>query len=107
MRKLWLYAVVPAVMLSLAACQREEAAPGIEPVPAETEDSPAIIPGEMIVELTEEMTAAIEKLSPEEAGEMLGVISARRLYEDGGEWEFRHRKAGLHRWYRLTYDPSK
>ena len=109
MRKLWLYAVIPAVMLPLASCQREEADLGIEPIAEETEekDSPAIIPGEMIVELTEEMTAAIEKLSPEEAGEMLGVISARRLYEDGGEWEFRHREAGLHRWYRLTYDPAK
>ena len=106
MRKLWLYAVLPAVMLSLVSCQRED--PGTEPVPVETEeDSPAIIPGEMIVQLTEEMTAEIEKLTPEEAGQMLGVISARRLYEDGGEWEFRHREAGLHRWYKLTYDSAK
>ena len=94
-------------MLPLASCQREE--PDIaaeDPVSPEMDES-CIIPGEIIVELSEEMTAQIEKLSPEEAGQWLGVISARRLYSDGGEWEFRHRKAGLHRWYVLTYDSEK
>ena len=31
----------------------------------------------------------------------------RRLYEDGGEWEERHREAGLHQWYVISYDEEK
>lgn len=79
---------------------------------------PCLIPGEIIVEFTEEFTMQVEKEFAEGnflqtkaggAGEIfsaLGVTSVRKLYDDGGKWEARHRAAGLHRWYRISYDES-
>ncbi len=79
---------------------------------------PCLIPGEIIVEFTEEFTLQVEKDFAEghflqtragcvgEVFAALGVTSVERLYDDGGEWEERHRAAGLHRWYRIRYDDS-
>ena len=110
MKKLFWIAVTAALVC--VGCNRveqdliREETPA--PKPTVTEKLPALIPGEMIIEVTEAMAAALEKTtSPEEAGALLGVTTARRLYSDGGEWEPRHRKAGLHRWYQLTYDPER
>lgn len=105
-----------AVACSVQPAEQEEqiAAPQQEEATA----SSATVPGEMIVEFSDDMIAAIEKdlqsgafletkssaLNSSFAG--LGVISVERLYSDGGEWEPRHRKAGLHKWYRIKYDPS-
>lgn len=84
---------------------------------AQTAES-CLVPGEIIVEFTEEFTLQVEKEFAEGrflqtkaggAGDIfssLGVTSVKRLYDDGGKWEARHRKAGLHRWYRITYDQS-
>ena len=36
----------------------------------------------------------------------LGIISMERTFPDGGRFEQRHRKAGLHRWYTITYDET-
>ena len=36
----------------------------------------------------------------------LGVVTVERLFPDTGEFDERHRAAGLHRWYRIKYDPS-
>ena len=100
-------AATAAALTVFVGCQRvEQDAPLPEETAPEAEESSAIIPGELIVELSEEMTEAIASLSPEEAGAKLGVISAERMYADAGEWEPRHREAGLHRWYVLTYDPA-
>lgn len=80
---------------------------------------PCIIPGEAIVEFTEDFTLQVEKdlaagdnllTKSSEAGDLfksLGVTSVKRLYDDGGQWEARHRAAGLHRWYRITYDEKQ
>lgn len=38
--------------------------------------------------------------------ESLGIISMERIFPDAGEWEPRHKAAGLDRWYRVVYDPS-
>ena len=35
----------------------------------------------------------------------LGVTSVQRLFPHAGEFEPRTRKAGLHRWYKVIYDP--
>ena len=108
MKRIWFRIAACTALLSvLVACERETAtaSPAPEPVATEQEDD-VFVPGEMVVELTDEMTAQIEKCTPEEAGALLGVISAERLYADAGEWEPRHREAGLHRWYRLSYDPE-
>ena len=79
-------------------------------VSSQKSEESCLIQGEAIVEFSEEFTAQVEKDFAEgnflstKAGdaavvfESLGVTSVRRLYDDGGEWEHRHRKAGLHRW---------
>lgn len=38
--------------------------------------------------------------------ELLGIKSIERLFPDAGKFEKRTREAGLHKWYKITYDPS-
>lgn len=101
------------------SCAKEMAVATSDP---ETESTlsavPGIIPGEIIVEFTEEFTLQIEKelaegnfLATKAGGagnvfSAIGATSVERLYDDGGEWEERHRAFGLHRWYRIRYDES-
>ena len=42
--------------------------------------------------------------SIDEAFSGLGVKSIERVFPDAGEWEERHREAGLHKFYYVTYD---
>lgn len=106
------------ILLSMAlavSCMKETARVN-DGIPPQTETAESsLVPGEAIVEFSEEFTAEIESelsrgnfLSTKAGGvfEALGVTSVTRLYEDGGEWEPRHRAAGLHRWYRIKYDPQ-
>lgn len=111
--------ILSSMAIVISSCMKEEVTPAVGSTKEETKKSErAIIPGEVIVEFTEEFTAMVEKdfaegnfLSTKAGGasavfESLGVTSVRRLYEDGGEWEPRHREAGLHRWYRISYDET-
>lgn len=106
------------ILLSMAlavSCTKETARVN-DGIPPQTETAESsLVPGEAIVEFSEEFTSEIESelsrgnfLSTKAGGvfESLGVTSVTRLYEDGGEWEPRHRAAGLHRWYRIKYDPQ-
>ena len=75
---------------------------------SEEDSSSSIIPGEMIVEFSDEMTARIEASS--DPCLLLGgmdIISVERLYEYSEEWEERHRAAGLHKWYRIKYNAAQ
>lgn len=69
-------------------------------------------PGALIVELSEDLADALGSGTPTTKSnaftaslEPLGLKSVERLYPDAGEWEPRHRAAGLHRWFRIEYDP--
>ena len=88
-------------------------------VPGEDEvDTTCLFPGEMIVEFSEEFTEALEQdlaagaflhTRSQKANEVLaaiGATSVERMYPDAGEWEPRHRKAGLHRWYIIKFDKT-
>ena len=73
----------------------------------------AFIPGSVIVEVSEELAADLSSgtlgtrsSALNDTFGSLGVVSIERLYPDAGEWEPRHREAGLHRWFRIEYDPS-
>ena len=90
-------------VMAALSCKTDVETTGKEPVADNSEKLSALIPGRMTVELTEDMAALLEK------GGTLpwpGVISAERVFPDAGEWEPRHRKAGLHRWYKVCYDTS-
>mgnify|MGYP002516519289 CR=1 FL=1 len=99
----------------------------ISPVPEDNKKDvgkPATIPGVMEVRFSDEqadqiassmgcdkvegiaLTRAFTNGSANGISELvdeLGVVSISRIFPDAGEWEPRHRKAGLHKWYRLTY----
>lgn len=104
--------------LFLWACTSETApVRTVSPEPGEDEvDTTSLIPGEMLIEFSEEFTEALEQdlaagtflhTRSQKANEVLaaiGATSVERMYPDAGEWEPRHRKAGLHRWYVVRFD---
>ena len=99
------------------ACIREAG----DPVPAAPVETPAAeageaacTPGLIILELDDDLTALVEEALA--AGSLetksgaldgvladLGVSSLERVFPDAGEFEPRHRKAGLHRFYAVRF----
>ena len=72
----------------------------------------SLIPGSMVIEVTDELadqlaTGAVQTKSSavNSAFEALGVVKVERIFPDAGEWEPRHRAAGLHRFFRVSYNP--
>ena len=105
------FALIP--FLLLLSCKAEE------PIHIEDEkpDISAYIPGEANVYFSEDMTALIEQdlssgnvLTRSEdlntTVENLGITSIKRLFPHAGEFEPRTRKEGLHRWYKIQFDPT-
>ena len=77
------------------------------------ESSTTFVPGSVIVQLDEALADRLVDASPATKAmslipelEMMGATNMERLYPDAGEWEPRHRRAGLHRWWKLTIDPD-
>ena len=83
------------------------------------ENKSCFVPGELIiqfdrgtVELVEEqlMRGCVSNTGLQSLDNALAALHAtsiRRLYVDGGKWEARHREAGLHQWYVVSYDEEK
>ena len=91
-------------LLLLTGCALQEPAQAPEaPAPAE---NAALIPGQAVVLLSEEMAAGFDLGDFAQASATLGIRSAERVFPDAGEFEARHRAAGLHRWYHVSYDRS-
>ena len=98
----------------VVACSREPVpVADLKSVP-ERQEASSLIPGSVIIQLdepaAEDLAASGFLTKAGDPGTMfdgLGVTSVERLYPDAGEWEPRHREAGLHRWYRITYDPAR
>ena len=108
--RLTLKLIGAACALALCACAgRTDYIPVPEketPSEVGSDDSSPFIEGELIAEFSEEMAQSIASGQADGLLAAAGVVKAERLYDDGGEWEERHRAAGLHRWYRLNYDPG-
>ena len=109
----FLYWILPFAVL--AACtptlKMEEKEPDAQVTVAD--EVPALIPGEVILQVSEELASQLaggslqtKSASLNAVFDGLGVTRIERLYPDAGEWEPRHRKAGLHRWFRVSYDPK-
>ena len=101
-------------LATIAAACTGEAQPSGSPDQARVSKagSSPLIPGSMIVEVSDELadelaSGALQTRSGElnSAFALMGATSVRRLYPDAGEWEPRHRKAGLHKWFIVNYDP--
>lgn len=92
----------------------EDAAPVvISEKPQETQKLSSIIEGELILKLSEEAAASLESAKATRAVNSFansladaGVVTYERIFQDAGEWEPRHREAGLHLWYRIRYDEN-
>ena len=91
------------ILLALAGCTVQE-----PPQAGPAEPSPApqagIIPGQAVVLVTEERADSFGIGDFAGISEEMGIRSAERVFPAAGEFEARHRAAGLHRWYRISYD---
>lgn len=85
-------------------------------IPSEPE-LPAVIPGEAIVLFSDEMMELIEddlqngSVITKSSGlnrlaQELGVSTMTRVFPHAGRFEARTRAEGLHKWYKVTYDPD-
>ena len=111
--------IVTAAVMMAAACTREEISPVVreenagKPVSVKA-DTGFYVQGRTIVKLSEELTGMVEhdlsagRIETRSQGMNnvfadLGVVKARRLFPDAGEFEPRTRREGLHRWYVLEF----
>lgn len=79
------------------------------PYTREEMDRAVYIPGSVIVELTSEAADAVASGKSDFFGSVsdsLGVKRVERLFPDAGEFEPRHRKYGLHRYYIVNFDTA-
>ena len=85
---------------ALCACSTQdmtpESAPRVRPGNA--------LPGRAVVLLSEQMADELDGPDFSAVAGQIGILSAERIFPDAGEFEARHRAAGLHRWYRIRYD---
>ena len=101
------------LVLLFAGCARELAPEVQDDLPVQ-EQVQAIVPGQAIVQFDDAMIELIE--ADLEAGSVvtksmdlnsimdeLGIKSMTRVFSHGGEFEPRHREAGLHKWYRVEF----
>lgn len=106
---------VSAVVL-FASCINEASLVVDTPMPDDSSAS-TDIEGHAYVKFSEEMAMIVEEdmtdgdLVTRSAGlnhslEALGIISMKRVFSDGGEYEMRRRAAGLHLWYEVSYTPT-
>ncbi len=103
-------------LLLLAACTPALQDNIINPTPEDQkiqDRESALVSGVMIVEVSEELAEQLDMGTPRTKSsafnsviDRLAVKDVKRLFPDAGEWEQRHREAGLHRWFRISYDPE-
>jgi len=108
--------LLAVAVLALVSCERENlAVPEIQEAVKDPVEGVEYIKGEAVVLFDEEMTSAVEEaiasgsfVGTKASGfadlqQSLGIESITRRFPDAGEFEARHREAGLHRWYKITY----
>ena len=109
-----LYWILPLALLAACTQTLPEAGEDLSAViQTAQEREPALIPGSVIVQVSEELADQLSSgaLKTKSSAfntvlDGLGVTKVERLYPDAGKWEARHRKAGLHRWFMISYDPA-
>ena len=116
-----LIVAVTTLCIAGTACQRENSTPddAITPVaPQEEPEQNSIFErGSANIYFDEETTQMVEmslthgQLETKSASlnsvlDQLGTISMERIFPDAGEFEERSRRMGMHRWYRIKYNPS-
>ena len=88
----------------LAACAREPLSGPVTPSDAPAAAVPAgSVPGHIRVKFTHEPSGT--KADGLDLSS-LGEYTMTRTFPSAGKWEARHRAAGLHLWYDITFDAS-
>ena len=111
--KLALAALVAVACSVQEPTENTQAPTSSEPAVSEEE----VIPGRATIEFTDEMAAIIEEglagsgvqtksASLDAILEEMGIVSIERVFPDAGEYEALHRTAGLHRFYKVTYNEN-
>ncbi|MCR4860856.1 MAG: S8 family serine peptidase [Bacteroidales bacterium] len=92
-----------AALFLLFSCSVQE--PETVPQNDLTAAEETFLPGKATVLLSEEAVLSVSTKGcfPEGTGS-IEILHAERVFPDAGEFEERHRAAGLHRWYRVEYD---
>ena len=114
--KHWL---LPLAALLAVACAKEREVPApVQPVKeAAVEAGEVTIPGvaevrfeDSLLEIIEQdlLSGSVKTKSPALNNVLagLGIISCERIFPVDPEFEAEHRAFGLHRWYRVAFDPS-
>ena len=108
------------VLLASVSCVKDEALEIVVDEPAAEAGSSidhSVVPGVALVEFSDEMVALVEEdlsqgkvvtrsMGLNQALDELGIKSIERAFPDAGEFEPRHRKAGLHKCYIIEYSES-
>lgn len=109
-------------ILICASCTKEAQLGVVEGVPdsgSKPRKESAYEPGLMIVQLDDASVRSVERNASagimtksgladlDIALERIGTVSLERVFPDAGEWEERHREAGLHRFYFVKYDENQ
>lgn len=106
--------------MAVVSCAKENMLEKVVDEPAAEAGSSidcSIVPGVALVEFSDEMIALIENdllqgkvvtrsMGLNQALDELGIKSIERAFPDAGEFESRHRKAGLHKCYIIEYSDS-
>ncbi len=121
--------LLSSLLVCALACRKtvnEEPLPQVEGPGVETQDSPSSISGSVDVQFSDaladylcsqlgdrgEGASLTGAFADTRAGGLdavmseLGISSIERIFPDAGEWEARHRAAGLHKFFRITYADS-
>ena len=91
-------------VLCLCACTAELAPATLAVPEPEARTIQSDIPGTAYLLFTEEAASRIESGEYDTAKGAMGIRTLERAIPDGGEFDLRHREAGLHRWYTVGYD---
>lgn len=104
MKKFIKFGILLSATAAVCACSAEEYLED-DPVPGEEEAmirEHSYVPGVSVVEF-DESTAARVEAGDESLLKNMGIVSAERVFKDGGEFEPLARREGLHRFYRVTF----
>lgn len=112
--------LLAATVLAAASCAKDDTQSSGEETagPVIVNASPAAIGGEIILKLKTEASGIVEKSRAQGVSKGSGIdeidrilntvntVRFERLFPDGGRFEERTRREGLHLWYYAKYDPS-
>ena len=97
---------IPAAFLILLLCGCTVQEPGPAPLAPAPGPAAALVAGEAVVLVSEDRADGFGVGDFGALSDELGIRAAERVFPEAGEFEARHRAAGLHRWYRVSYDRS-